>query len=113
MLADDFPLLDVFWSLLMFIGLALLVLVVIVCLLDNFRREDHSGWAKVGWTLFLVVAPVIGVLAYVVARPAGAASSRTPRSAGRPDADGSVAVEYVSVDYLVVETDARSAQLHS
>ena len=110
MLAYDFPLLDVFWSLLMFVGLALLVVVIIVCLMDNFRREDHSGWAKVGWTVFLVVVPIIGVLVYVVARPAGAATSRTPRSDRSQGADGSVAVEYVSVDYLVVETDVRSAE---
>ena len=110
MLAYNFPLLNVFWSLLMFIGLALLVVVIIVCLTDNFRREDHSGWAKVGWTIFLVVVPIIGVLVYVVARPAGAATSHTPRSDRRQGADGSVAVEYVSVDYLVVETDVRSAE---
>jgi hypothetical protein len=109
-LASDVPLLDVFWSLLMFVGLALLVVLVIVCLADNLRREDHSGWAKAGWTVFLVVLPIVGVLVYVATRPAGAAASQTPRSDGRQGADGSVAVEYVSVDYLVVETDARSAE---
>ena len=45
--------------------IALLVMV----LADNFRREDHSGWAKAGWTLFVIFVPLIGVLAYMIARP--------------------------------------------
>lgn len=110
MLASDVPLLDVFWSLLMFVGLALLVVLVIVCLADNLRREDHSGWAKVGWTIFLVVVPVLGVLVYVAARPPGPPPSQTPRSHELPEPEESVAVAYVSVDYLVVETDGRSAE---
>ena len=31
-------------------------------LADNFRRSDHSGWAKAGWTLFVIFVPLIGVL---------------------------------------------------
>ena len=41
-------------------------------LVDNFRRRDHGGWAKAGWTVFIVFAPVIGILAYLIARPAQA-----------------------------------------
>lgn len=110
MLAYDVPLLDVFWSLLMFAGLALLVVLIIVCLADNLRREDHSGWAKAGWTFFLVVVPVLGVLVYVATRPAHPSPPHAPRSHELPGPEESVAVEYVSVDYLVVETDARSAE---
>lgn len=36
---------------------------------DNFRRRDHSGWAKAGWTVFLIFLPLIGVLTYMIARP--------------------------------------------
>ena len=38
-------------------------------LADNFRRSDISGWAKAGWTLFVIFVPLIGVLTYVIARP--------------------------------------------
>jgi uncharacterized membrane protein len=37
--------------------------------IDNFRRNDHSGWVKAGWTLFIIFVPLIGVLAYMIARP--------------------------------------------
>jgi hypothetical protein len=39
-------------------------------LADNFARHDHSGWAKAGWTLFVIFLPLIGVLVYMIARPA-------------------------------------------
>jgi hypothetical protein len=37
--------------------------------IDNFRRSDHSGWAKALWTFFIIFVPVIGVLSYMIARP--------------------------------------------
>jgi hypothetical protein len=33
---------------------------------DLFRRHDISGWAKAIWVIVLVVAPYIGVLAYLI-----------------------------------------------
>jgi hypothetical protein len=39
-------------------------------LADNFRRTDHSGLAKAGWTLFVIFLPLLGVLVYMVAAPA-------------------------------------------
>jgi quinol-cytochrome oxidoreductase complex cytochrome b subunit len=68
-LAYDYPLLGVFWSLLMFFGLVLWIFIVIWVFIDNFRRHDHSGVAKALWFLLIVFVPVIGVLAYIIARP--------------------------------------------
>ena len=69
-LAYDFPLLGVFWSLFMFALFILWVFVVIWCFIDNFRRRDHHGLAKALWFLFIVFVPIIGVLAYIITRPA-------------------------------------------
>jgi Phospholipase_D-nuclease N-terminal len=33
---------------------------------DLFRRHDISGWAKAVWVIVLIVAPYIGVLAYLI-----------------------------------------------
>jgi hypothetical protein len=33
---------------------------------DLFRRHDISGWAKAIWVIVLIVAPYIGVLAYLI-----------------------------------------------
>jgi predicted membrane channel-forming protein YqfA (hemolysin III family) len=69
-LAYDYPLLGVFWTL-VFASLAVLVLFVIIwTLIDNFRRKDHGGLAKVLWLVFIVVLPIIGVFVYLLTRPA-------------------------------------------
>jgi quinol-cytochrome oxidoreductase complex cytochrome b subunit len=70
MFAYDYPLLGVFWSLFLLMLMVLWIFIVIWVFIDNFRRSDHSGWAKALWFLFIVFVPVIGVLAYLVTRPA-------------------------------------------
>ncbi len=70
MFAYDFPLLSVFWSLLMFSLLIVIIFTVIYAFIDNFRRRDHSGWAKAGWALVIVIFPFLGTLIYLIARPA-------------------------------------------
>ena len=69
MLAYSYPLLSVFWTMLMFAGLVLWIFIVIWTFIDNFRRRDHSGFAKAMWFIFIVFVPVIGVLAYLLTRP--------------------------------------------
>ncbi len=72
MLAYTWPLLNLLWTFLMFAGIFLLLFFVIWCFVDNFRRRDHSGWAKGGWTVLILLIPFFGALFYVIARPADA-----------------------------------------
>ena len=69
MLAYDYPLLGIFWSLLMLFMFVMVGFVVIYTFIDNFRRDDHSGLAKAGWALFIIVMPLLGALIYIFARP--------------------------------------------
>jgi hypothetical protein len=69
MFAYTWPLLNLFWTFLMFAGIFLLLFFVIWCFIDNFRRRDLSGLAKAGWTLVILVVPFFGALIYIVARP--------------------------------------------
>ena len=68
LLADDYPFLQVFWTILVFFGWVIWITVLMMVLYDNFRRPDHTGWAKAGWTVFVIFVPVIGVLVYIVSR---------------------------------------------
>jgi len=70
MAAYVYPLLSVFWTMLIFTGLAIAFFFIVWCLVDNFRRRDHHGWAKFGWTVFILFLPVLGALVYILARPA-------------------------------------------
>jgi Phospholipase_D-nuclease N-terminal len=68
-LAYDYPFLDIFWTLCIFFAFVIWIFLLIMVVLDNFKRHDHSGWAKAGWTLFIVILPLFGVLIYMIARP--------------------------------------------
>ena len=72
MLGYDFPLLSMFWVLLMWFFMFTIFFAVIWAFIDNFRRHDHSGWAKAGWALLILIVPLFGMLIYLIARPADA-----------------------------------------
>ncbi|HLN15296.1 MAG TPA: PLDc N-terminal domain-containing protein [Acidimicrobiales bacterium] len=72
LLASSYPLLNVIWTLLVFAGLVLWIFIVIWVFIDNFRRRDHGGLAKALWFLFIIFVPIIGVVAYLIARPPAA-----------------------------------------
>jgi hypothetical protein len=62
------PLLDLFWSMLwIFIFFAWIWLVISI-FIDIFRSDDLSGWGKAGWTIFVIILPLLGVLIYLIAR---------------------------------------------
>jgi hypothetical protein len=58
-LGYTYPLLSIFWSLLMFAAVVILIFVIIYALIDNFSRRDHSGWAKADWCVLIVFLPFL------------------------------------------------------
>jgi phospholipase D-like protein len=69
MLVASYPFLSIMWTMFVFFAWVIWIALLIMVLADNFRRTDHSGWAKAGWTLFVIFLPVLGVLVYMVASP--------------------------------------------
>jgi hypothetical protein len=65
-IAADYPLLQVFWTILIFFAWVAWVWMVISVLGDVFRRRDLSGWGKAGWTIFVIALPFLGMLTYLV-----------------------------------------------
>ena len=68
-LASSYPFLDIMWTMLVFFAWVIWIWLLIMVLSDNFRRRDHYGWAKAGWTLFVIFLPLLGVLVYMIVRP--------------------------------------------
>jgi hypothetical protein len=68
-LATDYPFLDILWTMIIFFAFVIWIWLLILVLGDNFSRKDHSGWAKAGWTVFVIFLPLLGVLVYMIARP--------------------------------------------
>ena len=67
--AADYPLLEVMWTIFIFFAWVMVISLVIMVLVDNFRRADHSGWAKAGWTLLVIAFPLLGAIVYQIVRP--------------------------------------------
>lgn len=57
------------WYMIMIYVFFLLLWMVISTVIDIFKRTDMSGLSKAGWLLLIVVLPLIGIMAYVVAKP--------------------------------------------
>ncbi len=70
MLAYTYPILSILWMMFVFFFYAAVFVTVIYAFIDNFRRRDHSGWAKAGWALVIIILPLLGTLIYLIARPA-------------------------------------------
>jgi type VI protein secretion system component VasK len=68
MVASDYPLLDVFWTMLWFFLFFIWIWLLITVFVDLFRSEDLSGWGKAAWAIFIIVIPLLGVLIYLIAR---------------------------------------------
>ena len=82
LVASSYPFLDIMWTMFIFFAWVIWIWLLILVLSDNFRRRDHSGWAKAGWTLLVIFLPLIGVLIYMIVRPpeeirSGTATSMT------------------------------------
>jgi hypothetical protein len=65
--AADYPLLNVIWTMFVFFGLVLWIWLLFVIFTDIFRRHDIGGWGKAGWSVLIIFLPLIGVLAYLIA----------------------------------------------
>ena len=66
-LAADYPLLNAFWTMMIFFLWVLWFWLLITVFIDLFRRDDMSGWMKALWVVFVIVLPYIGVLVYLIA----------------------------------------------
>jgi hypothetical protein len=60
------PLFDLFWAMLWFFLFVVWIWLLIAIFADIFR-SDISGWGKAGWTIFVIVVPLLGVLIYLIA----------------------------------------------
>lgn len=70
-LAYDYPLLSIMWTLLMiFLWVAWIILVIRV-FSDIFRSRDMSGVSKALWSIGVILFPYLGVFVYLLTRGGG------------------------------------------
>jgi hypothetical protein len=105
------PLLDLFWTMLLFFLFIVWVSLLIQVYADIFRSDDLGGAAKAAWTIFVLVLPYLGVFVYLIAR-GGSMQERSADRAGRAQQATeqyirSVAAAPSSVDELVKLSQLR------
>ena len=58
------------WEFFIIMAIFLPILVLwLGCIVDAIGRPDLSGWMKAGWIGFILILPIIGAIAYIIARP--------------------------------------------
>lgn len=64
----NYPLLDIFVTMVYLFLWILWIFLLIRIIGDVFRSRDLSGAGKAGWTILLIVFPLIGALVYLLVR---------------------------------------------
>ncbi len=72
-IASSYPFLGILWSMLIFFAFVIWIWIAITVFIDLFRRHDVGGWAKALWVIFIIIAPFLGVLIYLIAYHQGMA----------------------------------------
>ena len=101
---------DAIWTMIVFFAWIMFITWVIMLMIDNFRRTDHSGWAKALWALFIIFLPIIGAFAYTIARPATADYGYESGSGYTPSQPTSTAAELARLNELRTEGAISDAE---
>src|SRR3954447_6345539 len=64
--SSGYPLANAMWTMFVFFACVIWISLLFPVFSDLFRRHDVSGWAKAGWTAFMLVLPFVGVLTYLI-----------------------------------------------
>lgn len=89
--ATSYPLLEVFWTMLIFFAFVVWIWILFTVIADLFRRDDASGWVKVGWIVMIILLPYLGVFIYLIAQHRG----MTERALARQQAMQTEMADYV------------------
>jgi Short C-terminal domain/Phospholipase_D-nuclease N-terminal len=73
LLGADYPFLDILWTMFIFFLFVIWIWILITVFMDLFRRKDTSGFAKALWIIFVILAPYLGVLIYLIVNHDGMA----------------------------------------
>lgn len=68
MIAYDYPILGLFWSMLLFFLFFAWIILLFRVFADIFRSDDMGGVAKAIWSIFVIIVPFLGVFVYLIAR---------------------------------------------
>jgi len=71
--SSSYPFLSALWLMFLFFAFIIWIWLLITIFADIFRRRDIGGGMKALWIIFVIVAPYLGVLIYLIAEHNGMA----------------------------------------
>ena len=80
MLASSYPFLNIFWTMCIFFLFFIWIMILFRVFGDIFRRHDIGGGAKTLWVIFVIIAPFLGVLIYLLTQNEGMTQRALERS---------------------------------
>jgi len=95
---------DVMWTMFVFFAWIIFFWLLFIVFGDLFSRTDLSGWAKAGWTIFVIIVPYLGIFIYLLAN----GKSMGERAASRAQAQQSQVDDYVR---SVASSDSSADQI--
>lgn len=113
-LAYDYPLLGALWTMFVFFVWVMWFALLFRVIIDIFRDDAMSGWAKAAWLIVCTFVPFLGVFLYVLVR--GKDMGRRERDRARAQreelrqyfADGGDGGRRSSVDELARLSEIRA-----
>lgn len=83
---DDYPLLNIFWTMLWLFLWVMWFFLLVKVVTDVFRDHGLSGWGKAGWVLLVLLLPYVGVLVYLIVRGKGIGERDAKQAKGHEEA---------------------------
>jgi Short C-terminal domain/Phospholipase_D-nuclease N-terminal len=75
--SSSYPFLSALWLMIVFFAFIIWIWLLITVFADIFRRRDIGGGMKAIWIIFVIIAPYLGVLIYLIAEHNGMADRST------------------------------------
>ena len=111
-LAAQYPLLNIIWTMFVFFGFVLWISLIFRAFGDLFGRDDVTGWGKAGWSLVIVLLPLLGVCIYLISQGKGMAE-RQATAARRAEGEFNNYVRDVAADGTASEISKAKELLDS
>ena len=85
MFAYDYPILGLFWTMLIFFIWIAWIMLVFRVIMDVFANSEMKGLAKAFWLIFVIILPWFGVLIYLIVNGNSMASRAVERQQAAQD----------------------------
>ena len=112
MLSYSYPILGLFWTMLIFFLWVVWIIVVFKTIVDILHNDEIGGFSKAFWLIFIVVIVWLGVLVYLLVYGDGMAHRSVERQRTQQEAFASYVRQSATTGRGTADELAKLADLH-